>query len=138
MPTLKPRITVAFEPEHYEILAALSKRQGVSMSSIISDLWGMAAPVMLRVVKLLEQAEKVQEGARVGIRQAAADAEEKMLPQVRAVLNNFDLFEEAIKGHIAEVHSADSRSARADVRRPKKPPSSNTGVRSKKVNKIKG
>lgn len=57
----------------------------------------MAAPVMARVLNLLEEADRAKESVRDGIRQAAEEAELQMMPLAREALANLDLFEEAIR-----------------------------------------
>lgn len=136
MPTNNPRITVMLKPDDYAVLATLSELQGVSKSSLLADVWAMACPVLLRVARLLQEAKNAQESLKHGIREASEAALLEIQPMADQVMINFDLFEEAIKGHIAEARStgpagvqsggaaADQGTAGAPV-----PPSSNTGVR---------
>ena len=103
MPTAKPRVNVTMNQDDYDLLSAFAARQGVSRSEILVDLWQMAAPVMARVLKLLEEAERAKESVRDGIRQAAAEAEMQMMPLAREALANLDLFEEAIRQSMREA-----------------------------------
>ena len=103
MPTAKPRVNVTMNQDDYDLLSAFAARQGVSRSEILVDLWQMAAPVMARVLKLLEEAERAKESVRDGIRQAAEEAELQMMPLAREALANLDLFEEAIRQAMREA-----------------------------------
>lgn len=103
MPTAKPRVNVTMNQDDYDLLSAFAARQGVSRSEILVDLWQMAAPVMARILKLLEEAERAKESVRDGIRQAAAEAELQMMPLAREALANLDLFEDAIRQAMREA-----------------------------------
>lgn len=106
MATEKPRVAVTMEQEEYEMLSAFAARQGMSRGAVLRDLWLMASPVMVRVLKLLEEAERAKDSVRDGIRQAAIDAEAQMMPMAREALSNFDLFEEAIRESMREAGGA--------------------------------
>lgn len=145
MPTAKPRVAVTMKPEHYEVLSRLSAARGVSMSSILSELWEVSVPVMARVANLLEQAKGAQESAKEGIREATDAALQVLVPQAQQVITNFDLFEETVLRQIEEEaeHAAGGRRQRREPRAANaggvpQPPSSNTGVRFLETNKIKG
>jgi Ribbon-helix-helix protein, copG family len=142
MPTINPRVTVTLQPEDYAILEALAKTQGVSKSSLLAEIWSMACPVMARVAKLLIEAKTAQASVKDGIREATEQALKEIEPMAAQVMLNFDLFEEAIRDSIAEGHTSDGgdvTGGAADGQSgagAKKPPSSNTGVRFLKTNKI--
>jgi hypothetical protein len=130
MPTIKPRITVILPPDEAAILETLAKLQGVSKSSILAEVWGMASPVMARVCKLLTEAKDAQESVKEGIRAASDEAIRQMLPIHDQSMLNFDLFEEAIRQTIAGARAVDGETgARAAGAPHAHPPSSNTGVR---------
>lgn len=131
MPTIKPRITVILPPDEAAILETLAKLQGVSKSSILADVWGMASPVMARVCRLLEEAKDAQESVKQGIRAASDEAIRQMQPVHDQSMLNFDLFEEAMRQVIADAGGAGGATdARERVGAPSAlPPSSNTGVR---------
>ena len=129
MPTAKHRVTVNLEPDKFAVLNALANRQGISMSSVLAELWDMAAPVMSRVVDLLEQAELVEQSAKGRIRRIAAQTAAEMEPMVAAVLHNYDLFAEQIQQAIDDKHAAADAAPGTGAARRRRPPASNTGVR---------
>lgn len=139
MPTINPRVTVTLKPEQFEVLSRLSAARGVSMSSIISELWDVSAPVMARIAHLLEEAKGAQQSAKEGIREATEAALEIVAPQAAQVMVNFDLFEEQVLQKIADGRGAggDTRRAATGGAAGAKPPSSNTGVRFSEPNRNK-
>ena len=108
MPTAKPRVNVAMDQADFDLLSAFAARQGVSRASVLLELWQMSAPVMARVLKLVEEAERAKASVRKGIVEAAAEAEAKILPLQRDALLNLDMFEEAIRDVIREAGGADA------------------------------
>lgn len=103
MPTAKPRVNVAMDQADFDLLSAFAASQGVSRASVLVDLWQMAAPVMARVLKLVEEAERAKASVKDGIREAAIQAEARVQPLHREMLLNLDLFEEAIRDVIQEA-----------------------------------
>ena len=82
MPTAKPRVNVAMDQADFDLLSAFAASQGVSRASVLVELWQMAAPVMARVLKLVEEAQRAKDSVRKGIVEATVEAEAKMLPMV--------------------------------------------------------
>lgn len=103
MPTAKPRVNVAMDQADFDLLSAFAASQGVSRASVLVELWQMAAPVMARVLKLVEEAQRAKDSVRKGIVEATVEAEAKMLPIQREALLNLDMFEEAIRDVIREA-----------------------------------
>lgn len=138
MPTAKPRVNVSLDDDDYALLTAFAASQGVSRSSVLAELWKTAAPVMARVLKLVQEAQKAKESVKKGIFEAAVEAESKLQPLHREALLNLDMFEEAVKGALLEAAgcdeaAGDAHSAAADgAAQVGQPPSSNTGVRFRK------
>lgn len=87
----------------FDLLSAFAASQGVSRASVLVELWQMAAPVMARVLKLVEEARRARESVRDGIREAAIEAQARMLPLQREAFLNLDLFEEAVRDAIREA-----------------------------------
>lgn len=139
MPTINPRVTVTLKAEQFEVLSRLAAAQGVSMSSILAELWEVSAPVMARIANLLEEAKGAQQSAKDGIREATEAALEIVAPQAAQVMVNFDLFEEQVLQKIAEGKRGAGATAAAGRGRAgsAQPPSSNTGVRFSEPNQIK-
>ena len=103
MPTAKPRVNVAMDQADFDLLSAFAASQGVSRASVMVELWQMAAPVMARVLKLVEEAQRAKDSVRKGIVAATVEAEAKMLPIQQEALLNLDMFEEAIRDVIREA-----------------------------------
>lgn len=70
---------------------------------MLVELWQMAAPVMARVLKLVEEAQRAKDSVRKGIVEATVEAEAKMLTIQREVLLNLDMFEEVVRDVIREA-----------------------------------
>lgn len=87
----------------FDLLSAFAASQGVSRASVLVELWQMAAPVMARVLKLVEEAQRARESVKDGIREAAMEAQAKMTPLQREAFLNLDLFEEAVRDAIREA-----------------------------------
>lgn len=100
MATKKPRITVTLNEEAYRALEQVAKVQGGSMSSVLAEVWEEAAPVMLRVVKLVMEAQAAKAGVGDRIREIATEAELAMVPLARELISNLDMFEDSIRGAI--------------------------------------
>lgn len=92
MATLKPRITITLEPEHYAVLRRVAKVQGGSMSRIVTDMVSELAPMLNSVAVALEAAAQAQLGMKVSIREAAKQAEDDMRPLLQIVRSQFDYF----------------------------------------------
>ena len=85
MPTAKPRVNVAMDQADFDLLSAFAASQGVSRASVMVELWQMAAPVMARVLKLVEEARRAKESVRKGIVEATVEAEAKVGDVVRKI-----------------------------------------------------
>lgn len=59
MPTKKPRLTVTFEPEDYELITAIAKHQGDSKGSVVSSMVTLVRPYMERLVGSAEAFERM-------------------------------------------------------------------------------
>ena len=75
MATIKPRITVSFVPETYELIQRLARSQRVSMSSVVSEMMDMVAPSLERVASVLEAAISVPKEERANVLRMAERAE---------------------------------------------------------------
>lgn len=89
MATTKPRITVTLEQDVYDTLHGLSELQGVSMSSIVSELLTMVDPVQRKVLETMRRALALQGSARADfaaqLEQAQEQAEAMALPLFEAL-----------------------------------------------------
>jgi len=77
MATSKPRITITLDPSVHYTLRQLSELQGVSMSSIVSDLLVTVDPVQRRVVETMRFALSLQENARADFASQLERAQEQ-------------------------------------------------------------
>jgi len=96
--TNKPRVTVTLDPEHYAVLADMAKVTGGTVSSIISEMVGEAAPTFRRVVSLLREAEAAKSGVGERVRELATEAELQLLPLASDALRVFESFENGVRG----------------------------------------
>ena len=142
MATSNPRITVTLKPEQYEFLKAFAETQKASMASVLVELYEMAEPVLIRVQKLIVEAQQAKESVKDGIMEATEEAMRTIEPQAQQAMMNFELFEEAIRQSLSEAREggggeAGARSATAPRGTPQ-PPRNNMGVRSRKSKVAKG
>lgn len=162
MATLKPRINLTLQQERYDLLKRLSGLSAQSMSAIITEVLDTVYPVFERLVIVLEAAKNAQASQKEGMRSAVAAAEVEMLPHLYDAVSQFDMFmDEAAKATgadltalktseevLLQIMSKEAVKGGGDcggaLATPLAPPSvsspriCNTGVRSKKPNKIKG
>lgn len=115
MATTKPRVTITLEPEHYAVLVEMAEVTGSSMSSIVADVVAEAAPVFLRVVKLIREAEAVKGSLGDRVRELATEAELEMMPLAREALKNLDMFDDQVMKAIADAKNAAKGSDGAGV-----------------------
>lgn len=67
MATSKPRITVTLEQDVYDTLQSLSRLQGRSMSSIVSEFLTMANPIQQKVLAAIQRLTTVQESSKADL-----------------------------------------------------------------------
>jgi hypothetical protein len=96
MPTMNPRVAITLPPYRHALLKRMAKLQGVSMSSMVSNLLDEFYPVLERVCVALEMAQKAQESSRDGLRRAADKALEEIQPLLAASMQQFDMFMQTI------------------------------------------
>lgn len=116
MATKKPRITVTLNQEAYEALEQVAKVQGGSMSAVLAEVWEEAAPVMLRVVKLVLEAQAAKAGVGDRIKELATEAELAMLPLAREAVSNMDMFEASIREALKSAQGGASGEGGGGVR----------------------
>jgi len=90
MATTKPRITVTLDPAVHETLKGLAELQGVSMSSIVSDLLLTVEPVQRRVLNTLRHAFILQGNARTDFADQLERAQEKVASLALPLLESLD------------------------------------------------
>lgn len=60
MATSKPRLSVTFEPEIYELIKTLSELQGTSMSRTVNDYFENSKQYLVEVIEVMEQYQEIQ------------------------------------------------------------------------------
>ena len=72
MPTAKPRLNLTLPQHRYDLLKRLADIQGVSMSSVVTDVMEEVYPVLERVCVVLEAALLAKKTSKEGLRVASA------------------------------------------------------------------
>jgi hypothetical protein len=75
MAATQPRIQVMVDATTHRVVKRLSKAARLSMSRICADVIEQAAPILARSVKMLEDAAKLSEEAKVQLRRDIAKEE---------------------------------------------------------------
>lgn len=94
MPTAKPRLQVALERPHYELLLRLAKLQGRSASAVLAELFGTVYPVMERLAVVLQAAKRAQESAQEGLLQSTEQAERDLRPFLAQAIGQLELLKD--------------------------------------------
>lgn len=147
MATIKPRVNVTLEQSDYDILKRLSELSGTSMSKQIAELVQTVVPVLSQMADNFEKLKQADEAIKNRLRVSADNGlKQAELLQQQAFEFHSDFssdFQAALDDVIKAAESVGSDTKRAADRRQvrgvadTKPPSSNTGVRSKKVRGVK-
>lgn len=90
MSTTKPRITVTLPVHHYAVLSSLSDLQGVSMSSVMVDLFDTVLPVLERAVDILKSARDAPQSVKDSIKKLSEDAEARVSPAALDIISTLD------------------------------------------------
>lgn len=120
MPTSNPRLQLTLSPHRYDLIKRLSVIQGVSMSSVVTDILDEVYPVLERVCVVLEAAKQAQETGKQGLRDAVAQAESELVPILYQAVDQLDIFMEDAAKSVGFELSTDSRAAEA-IRRAQAP-----------------
>lgn len=135
MPTGKPRLTVTFEPETYEVIARLAKAQDRSAGAVVREIMEAAQEPLARVAAFLEQIERqreqIQAGQRDvvrGLRRDFTKAEREASEALKDVLSQLDMF--LAQGNASAEQSEASAAPAEGGEERGQPPLGNTGVRS--------
>lgn len=111
MATERHRITISLESKDYETLRRLARLQRAPMSRIVSELVEEVTPVLERVCAAIEVAAKANEGVKVSIRRAVAEAEQSLLPHAQAVARQFSDFEGQLRSLVGQIDRLDDPEA---------------------------
>lgn len=96
MATTKPRITITLEPDEYAILARLAALQGSPMARIVSELLSEVTPTLKGLCDTLEAAKRADARVKAQMRQSMEAAEADLMPVAKMVLDQADMFQEAL------------------------------------------
>lgn len=136
MPTKNPRLSVTFSPAFAVRLKRLSELSGSSQSALISELLDGAAPVMDRLITLMEAAGQVRSELSGNLVSDMEAAQARVEAQLGLALEDFDNINASL---IDDVEKIKRRGARAGMRQRAgagaaalSTPMSNRGVRSTK------
>lgn len=91
MATTKPRISIMFEQDQYDVLSRLAAVQGSSVSKIIRELVEAFTPVLGRLTGFLEAAEAAEASVKENIARVASDQEELLLPVWESVMGQWEV-----------------------------------------------
>lgn len=125
MATDKPRITVTLKHEDYLVLSELSKVNGQSMSAIVAELVSTVTPVMARVIAASRVFERSQDEAKERVRAMFDEAEERVLPAVKQLEDEFMSMLDNLNAMEPEADQ-DPRPVTRGSRPPASPPSPNS------------
>lgn len=111
-----PRVGVSLKPDQFELLRRVAASNGLSMSSMLAEVWEMAGPVLAKVADMVEETRRAKAAAKADIRAVTAQAAIEMFPKAESVLGDFDLLQEAVRRVLDEAHSADGIGSKSDPR----------------------
>ena len=97
MPTKNPRINVTLEPHRHDLLRRMASVTQQSMSAILVDMFESIAPVFERAVVVAEQAAAARGDVKDGIRRAAEEAEQQLMPLLAGATNQLQMFMEDVQ-----------------------------------------
>ena len=100
MPTTNPRLSLTLPPHRYDLITRLAALQGVSRAYLVNDMLEEIYPVLERVCVVLEAAKQSQASVKHGLREAAQQAEDELVPLAQSVLGQFDLFMERVQTEV--------------------------------------
>lgn len=145
MATLNPRVNVTLSPSLYSLVDRLSTLERVSKSTVLRDLLEAAEPSLLQAVALMEAAEGASSKARKNLADdlsktvnVLAGVQEMALGSIASRSRDIVSEAESVRGRrpqrTASAVATGAASIKSGqekvVRLPKRPPTSNRGVKS--------
>lgn len=121
MATKRPRTSVTFTPETYELLRELAEMNGQSLSSLASEMLDLLVPQVRGVVEAGRRYQALSESMREQIRREFEEAEERVVPAAEAL-------QREIFGMLEGIGQEPEQDPRA-VTRGSRPPSSTLPLR---------
>jgi hypothetical protein len=139
MPAVNPRITITLEPSIHALLRRLSAVSKDSQSSIVSGILAQSAPVLERVIAVLEAAQAASEHLKTEAATSLVAAHSQIERQLGLALEAMD---EGVKPLLDEAEKVRRRTAGPTKRRSRArgsdglpTPMSNRGVTPSSINK---
>jgi len=131
MPTLNPRVNVTLSPSLDSLVSRLAALERVSKSMVLRELLETAEPSLVHAVALMEAAQ----GASANARKALAKDLDKTIKAAEGlselVIQNLSHNTQDLVTTAQEVRGRrPARRVPASHNQPKRPPSSNRGVKS--------
>jgi hypothetical protein len=111
MPTPNPRVSVTLTPELSAILQELSVLSGDSKSALIAGLLEQSAPVLQRMVSVLQAAATIKNEAAGEISRGLQEAHATVERQLGLALGAFD---EGVRPLLADAEKVKRRRGRAE------------------------
>lgn len=108
MATTKPRITVTLTERQYEVISAIAKLGGGSMSAFIGEMLESALPTLERMAATFQRVKQAQDQERGRFLASMDRAQSALEPVVMEAVGQFDLF----LGRIEEAAGATATDAR--------------------------
>lgn len=127
MATAKPRHSITFEPDDYEVLRRMAELQGGSVSKIVSELVSSVMPALRRVVELVEAANQAEGAVRENLARLAAEAEGPMVESLGGTLAEWEQLMDTLQDG---AEGSDPRPVITGVRSPN-PPTQHTSPKGK-------
>lgn len=109
MSTTKPRITVTLTERQHEVISAIAKLGGGSMSAFIGEMLESALPTLERMAATFQKVKQAQDQERGRFLASMDRAQAALEPVVMEAVGQFDLF----LGRIEEAAGATATDARA-------------------------
>lgn len=97
MATKRKRVTVSFEPHHYEVLKRLATLQERPISGVISELIEVIIPPLVRTVALLDAAHNAPQEVKDGLRDSVESMERELTRSAGDSLDQLDFMEDLIR-----------------------------------------
>lgn len=120
MATMKPRITITFEPEAYAVLRRVATLQRGPVSRVVSDLITETIPalssfadVMEATQQAIEHATQAEQEMRQAIREATQQAEQDMRPLLGEVIGQYDRFATEMQRIVSSASSEGEKAPNA-------------------------
>lgn len=131
MATTKPRITVTLTKRQHDVISAIAKMGGGSMSAFIGEMLESALPTLERMAVTFQKVKQAQEIEREKFLSSMDRAQSALEPIVMQAVGQFDLFLGSIEDAV-EASEDGKRSAASDASTATAAPATNRGATHRK------